>query len=157
MSFTFNFWSAETGRWRASVAQSQGHLWNWLSPIVTIAKSPPDPYRPVSWPHIINRKNCLPWYSPSSALTNHLMPPFQQQFSSWGYKNWLLTQERVGSPLSLVAVLTAFGRPSLVRRSAHCACSTLIISAPCSYKVTPCWNTLCQEILFQPAQGLPQQ
>ena len=121
VSFTFNFWSAEAGRWRSSVAQNQGHLWNWLSSIVTTAKSPPDPYQPVSWLHIINRKECLPWYSPSSTLTNHLMPPFQQQFSSWGYKTWLLTQERVGSPLSLIAVLAAFGWLSLVRRSAHCA------------------------------------
>ena len=104
------------------MAQNQGHLWNWLSPIATIAKSPPDPYWPVSWPRIINRKKCLPRYSLPSALTNHLMPPFQQQFSSRGYKSWLLTQERVSSPLSLVAVPTAFGQLSLVRRSARCAC-----------------------------------
>ena len=46
-----------------------------------------------SWPQI--GPKCLPRYLPYSALTNHLVPPFQQGFSmSWDYKNWLLTRER---------------------------------------------------------------
>ena len=65
-----------------------------------------------------------PWSFPASlknALKNHLMPPFQQEFSlSWGYKNWPLTHEE--------------GRLSLAYQKALacCAPSVHIVSALCS-------------------------
>ena len=51
-------------------------------------QKPLDHYQQFSWPQI--RQKCPSWYSPYSALTNHLMPPFQHKFSlSWSYTNWL--------------------------------------------------------------------
>ena len=47
--------------------------------------------------------------------------------------------------------------PRSVRRLAHCICSDFIMSAPALNKLTPFWNSLCQEILFPPVLRLPQQ
>ena len=71
-------------------APHQCHLWNWPSLIVTTAKSSPPPIFSNQLPW----QKYLPWWSPYRALTNHLMPRFQQAFSlSWDYKVWLLAHE----------------------------------------------------------------
>jgi len=72
-----------------SGAQNRGHLQSWLSPLVTIAKSPPRSSPAGFLTHI--RQKCPPQCSSHSTLTNYLMPVSQQDFSlPWGYKNWLL-------------------------------------------------------------------
>ena len=57
-----------------------------------------------------------PNYPLYSILTNHLMPPFQREFSlSLGYKNWLLDSvshcNKLYSPLILLLVWKFFSNP----------------------------------------------
>ena len=107
-----------------SGAQNQGHLRNWLSPIVTVAKSPP-----ILTGQLLDLK-----WGKLPTLTSHLMPPFQQACPlSWGCKNWLLTCKRGWLSFEQPAFLTAsVDSPWSVRRLACCAHSAHIISALCS-------------------------
>ena len=75
---------------------------------------------------------------------NHLTPTFQREFSlSWGFKTWLLTQENCRLSLVCWEVVSLLAVPMW---------SLLFVLN----KLTPFWNALYLEILFQPALGLPQ-
>ena len=117
-------------------APHQCHLWNWPSLIVTTAKSSPT----LILSNQLTWQKYLPWWSPYSALTNHLMPRFQQAFSlSWDYKIWLraheerwLSHEPVCcsnvSPALVTSTLPSGGSPWSVRS----ACSIRVGSLLCS-------------------------
>ena len=114
-------------------APHQRHLWNWLSPTVTVAKSP---YQPASWSQILIPKYSS-WNASKSSLTNHLMPPFQQKFSLscvvlWNTWEVWLSFELARSFNSVSHSNSPFrSRFCPVRRSACFACSTHSIFALC--------------------------
>ena len=77
--------------------------------------------------------------SPYSALSNHLMPTIQQEFSlSWGHKKLATNSRKVPT----LPVLSG-GQPSMLPVP---ILSLLFILS----KLTSFWNALCLEILFQP-------
>ena len=122
-------------------AQHQGHLWNWLNPLAKVAVSRPDPYR------------LAPWLVKIPTLTNHLMPPFQQEFSlSWDYKSWLLTHEngRLSLEPARCSNSIPWGLPGLSGGQpavlAELTSSLLFVLN----KLASFWNALCLEILFWP-------
>ena len=84
--------------------------------------------------------------SPYSALSNHLIPSFQQEFSLSGGHKKLATNPR---KVSAVPGLWG-GQPATL------AVPTLSLLFILS-KLTPFWNALCLEILFQPEFRLRQQ
>ena len=65
-----------------------------VSPSMSHEVMGPDPLLP----------NPPPWYSPYCTQTNHLMPPFKQEFSLfWGHKNWLPTHVKHQLSLELTS------------------------------------------------------
>ena len=101
-----------------SGAQSQRHLWSWLSPFVTVAPNPPWS-SPTSFLTPNSAKMPTSW-SPYHALTSHLKPSLQQESAlSWGYKNWLLNHGKCRFSLS-------------IRRLACCTLRAHVNSALCS-------------------------
>ena len=127
-------------------AQKQGHLWNWLSPIVTVAQIPLVPTSQLPDPKF---HKIVQFCSPVSTLTNHLMPSFQEEFSlSWGYKNWLLTHQTIRCPLGHLLFYSGL---SLACQEAAPLLPLLFVLN----KLAPFWNALCLEFLFQLLFGLP--
>ena len=77
-------------------------------------------------------------------LTNHLMPPFQLAFPlSWGYKNWLLAQEKHQILLELAhcSNIIQLALPGGAGQPAVPAAPTLSLLFVLN-KLTPFWNTL---------------
>ena len=86
---------------RKCEAQHQGHLWNWLSPTVTIAESSPPGQSILTGQFLdgVLGKNTHPCTHPIAPelidLCHSSTRNFQQQFSlSSGYQNWLLTHKK---------------------------------------------------------------
>ena len=81
-------------------------------------------------------------YLPYCFLINHLTPAFQQGFPlSWGYKSWPLAHERGWLSMDSQEV-----RPLCLQFPSLALLFVLSI-------LTPFWDILCMEILFQPVHG----